>query len=54
MSIGSRTKELRENNKWSQSRLAREVKTNVTSVQKWENAGFTVERHGCFEVLHTD
>lgn len=37
MSIGSRIKELRENNKWSQSRLAREVKTNVTSVQKWEN-----------------
>ena len=37
MSIGSRIKELRENNKWSQSRLSREVKTNVTSVQKWEN-----------------
>ena len=37
MSIGSRITNLRLNNKWSQSRLSREVKTNVTSVQKWEN-----------------
>ena len=37
MSLGSRITNLRLNNKWSQSRLSREVKTNVTSVQKWEN-----------------
>lgn len=37
MTIGMRIAKLRTRNNWSQSRLAREMKTNVTTIQKWEN-----------------
>ena len=37
MTTGMRIAKLRTKMGWSQSKLAREIKTNVTTIQKWEN-----------------
>ena len=37
MTTGMRIAKLRTNIGWSQSKLAREMKTNVTTIQKWES-----------------
>lgn len=37
MTTGMRIAKLRTKMGWSQSKLAREIKTNVSTIQKWEN-----------------
>ena len=39
MTTGMRIAKLRNRNGWSQSRLAKEIKTNVSTIQKWETDG---------------